>query len=42
MQFVAISIFSASSEGIVPSLSEVLRKSIIARARRFLESSGVA
>ena len=38
MQFVAISMFSASSAVRVPSLSEVLRKSITDSARRFLES----
>ena len=38
MQEVAISIDSVSSGVSVPSLREVERKSIIARARRFLES----
>ena len=38
MQEVATSIDSVSSDVRVPSLREVLRKSIIARASRFLES----
>ena len=38
MQEVATSIDSVSSEVRVPSLREVLRKSIMARASRFLES----
>ena len=38
MQEVAISMDSASSEVRVPSLRDVLRKSIMARASRFLES----
>lgn len=38
MQLVAISMFSASSEVRVPSLSEVDRKSIMESARRFLDS----
>ena len=43
MQEVAISIDSASSVGLrVPSLREVLRKSMMASARRFLESRVVA
>jgi hypothetical protein len=39
MQEVAISMDSVSSEVKVPSLREVERKSIMARARRFFESS---
>ena len=39
MHDVAISMDSVSSVVSVPSFSEVERKSIIARARRFLESS---
>ena len=42
MQEVAISMDSLSSEVRVPSLSEVERKSIMARARRFFESRVVA
>ena len=38
MQEVATSMDSVSSEVRVPSLREVERKSIMARARRFLES----
>ena len=38
MQFVAISMFSASSEVRVPSLREVERKSVIESASRFFES----
>ena len=38
MQEVATSMDSVSSEVRVPSLREVLRKSIMARASRFLES----
>ncbi len=38
MQFVAISMFSASSEVRVPSLRDVERKSVIDRASRFFES----
>jgi hypothetical protein len=38
MQFVATSMFSASSEVRVPSLSEVDRKSMIERASLFFES----
>ena len=38
MQFVAISMFSASSEVRVPSLRDVERKSIIERASLFFES----
>ena len=38
MQEVAISIDSASSDCRVPSLREVLRKSMMARASFFLES----
>ena len=38
MQEVAISMDSASSEVSVPSLRDVLRKSIMARASRFFES----
>ena len=41
MHVCATSIESASSELRVPSLREVDRKSIIARARCFLESAGV-
>lgn len=37
MQLLAISMDSASSAGMVPSLAEVFRKSMMARARRFLE-----
>lgn len=40
MQFVAISIESASSGAIDPSVDEVFKKSIMAKARRFLVSSG--
>ena len=38
IQFWAISTLSVSSEERVPSLRELERKSMMARARRFLES----
>ena len=38
MQFWAISTLSVSSEDSVPSFREVERKSMMASARRFLES----